>query len=306
MYVYQPRDVFFQKLNPAVVLFYLLVITGGAVLSAHPLLLLSLFIPLSLALILVEGFYPWLRSLKFLSFMLGVLFVVNALVNKMGATVLWAGPTLPGFGQLVVSGETIIFVFVMGIRLVIVFSVFFFANLVVNPDQVLAMFARIFPRSALLLALTSRLLPHLSFQLQRAAEIQQCRGVSYRTGSYFSRIKNRLPLVKVMLLSSLEDSFNLGESIQSRAYGSGARTSYYQPVLRLGDWVVFFSTIAVLFFILWAGWLGLTNFQFYPRLGVLISSVVQLWLSGLICFFLLIPVLLAWGWKKWAYFRWKI
>ncbi|MGI6575727.1 MAG: energy-coupling factor transporter transmembrane component T [bacterium] len=306
MYVYQPRDNYFQKLNPAVMLFYLMIIMGGAVFSTHPLLLLSLLIPLSLALILTEGLLPWLRGLKFLFFMLSILFLINTLINKMGATIIWTGPRLPGFGQLLLTGETIVFVLVMGLRLLIVFSVFSFANLVVNPDQVLTMCARLFPRSALLVALTSRLIPHLALQLQRAAEIQQCRGVHYHTGNCFNRIKNRFPLVKVMLLSSLEDSFSLGESIQSRAYGCGVRTSYYQMALRLGDWLALFSTIAVLFFILRAARLGLTGFQFYPRLGLLITSWVQLWFFALISFSLLLPVFLAWGWGKWPCIRWRI
>lgn len=238
--------------------------------------------------------------------MLAGLLFVNVLVNKMGATVLWLGPRLPGFGPLVLSAETLVFVVVMSLRLLVVFSAFNFANAVVNPDDVLSYSARIFPQSSLLLALTSRLIPLFTQRLRRVAEIQQCRGVNYHTGNYLNRVKNRLPLVKVVLLSSLEDSFNLGESIQSRAYGSGPRTSYYQGSLRRGDWLLFASTLMAVILMVRMQTRGLGNLQFYPRLGVLLSQPGQLRIYLLICASLLLPMLAAWGWKKWPCMKWKI
>ena len=136
----------------------------------------------------------------------------------------------------------------MGCRLLIVFSAFLLSNLVLNPDKALFALSRVFPRSALLLALTAKTIPHLGQQLQQAGEIQQCRGASYYRGNYIRRIKNRLPLLKVLFLSALEDSFNLSESIQARAYGSGARSSYFRFSFRNRDYIVMAASLCAAIF----------------------------------------------------------
>jgi energy-coupling factor transport system permease protein len=306
MFVFQPKDIFLQSLQPLTIFVYLCVIVGGAVIITHPLVLLAFMLPLCLALFRAEGLDIWIRSLKVFMMMILMLALINTLVNKMGTTVLWAGPILPFFGQVVVSLETTVFALVMGMRLLIVFSAFILYNLIMNPDRALFLFARIFPRSALLVALTAKTIPSLGQQLQRVGEIQQCRGVNYYTGNYLTRFKNRLPLIKVLLLSSLEDSFNVGENIQGRAYGSGPRTNYFQAPLLPRDIIVLLSSLGVVVCSAWSFFAGGGSFRFYPRLGELFSSSEQPVVIAVIFLLLMIPVILAWGWEKWDYFRWKI
>lgn len=285
---------------------YLLVFVAGAVLLTHPLMLIALFLPLIPALAAAEGLEQWRKSMKYFLVMIVLYIIINTMVNKMGATVLFSSPVIPYWGRFTVTWEAIFYGLVMGCRLLIVFSAFLLSNLVLNPDKALFALSRVFPRSALLLALTAKTIPHLGQQLQQAGEIQQCRGASYYRGNYIRRIKNRLPLLKVLFLSALEDSFNLSESIQARAYGSGARSSYFRFSFRNRDYIVMAASLCAAILIIRLLLNGEGSFQFFPKMGILIVSRGQAAIAALLFFLLLIPVILSWGWKKWDYFKWKI
>ncbi len=295
-----------QSLQTLSLCSYLLVLFAGAVLLTHPLLLLVLLTALIAALAEAEGLKQWRKSLKYFLAMIMLVMIINTLVNRMGATVLFLGPVLPFWGRFAVTLEALCFGLVMGCRLLIVFSAFMLSNLVLNPDKALFALAGLFPRSAMLLALTAKTIPFLGQQMQRAGEIQQCRGVNYYRGSFLHRIKNKLPLIKVLFLSALEGSFNLGESIQARAYGSGARSSYFHVSFLPRDFLVIASSLGAAVLMLRLFQHGEGSYQFFPRMGTLIISKGQLVSAALMFFLLLVPVLLSRGWKKWDYFKWKI
>lgn len=300
LFIYTSKDIFLQTLHPLSLLFYLLVLAGGALLLSHPLSLAGLMLVVLGALILAEGYHNWLKSLKPFMMIGLLLLIINSLANNLGNTVLWSFSAPAGLGPVNITLENLIFSLVMFLRLVVIFSVFTVYNLVVNPDQALSLFARAFPRSALLVALAAKTIPSLALRLKRAAEIQQCRGVNLSTGNLIARIKNRLPLIKVLLLSSLEESFNLAESIQGRAYGSGPRSSYFPVPFKLRDYLTLASTLGALTCMAYIFAAGLAQFQFYPGLGRLLISKRQLALLLLPSLLLLVPLFLAWGWKKWA------
>jgi len=303
MFIFQIKDIFFQSLHPASILIYPAIIVAGAVALNHPFFLLVLFMAIFSSLAVSGGLGAWLKSVRFFFVLISLFFVINTLANRMGSTVLLQGPVLPVFGCLTVTLENLVFVLTMGIRLLIVFTAFIFYNYTLNPDRALSFFARFFPRSALLVALTTKSIPYLSQKLQSVAEIAQCRGVNFHTGSRLTRIKNLLPLIRVLFISALEDSFNIGESIQARAYGSGPRTNYTRERFRPGDFLVTAASVAALLLIMLSLIRGWGHFSFYPRLGSWVLARHQVWTLLGTWLLLMIPALLAWGWNKWNFIR---
>ncbi|HHU75306.1 MAG TPA: energy-coupling factor transporter transmembrane protein EcfT [Firmicutes bacterium] len=303
MLVFQERDLFFQAIHPAAMLFYLAVVVIGAVAFSHPLYLLVFFVPCFAALIVSGGLGDWLRSARFFFLLIVIFALINVLVNRLGGTVLLWGPTFPLLGRINVTLETLVFALVMGIRLLTVFTAFMLYNQAVNPDRVLSMAAKLLPRSALLVALATKTMPHLLRKLRGAGEIAQCRGVNFHTGNFLTRVKNRLPLIRVLLISSLEDSFNIGESIQARAYGSGPRTSYFYHCWCFGDTLVFatsFFALLIIIFNLVRGW---GDYSFYPHLDKIVFTPHLMAVLSVLFIMLMVPVLAAWGWNKWSFLK---
>lgn len=306
MYVFEKNDSFFQSLHPLTLFAYLGVLVLGAITVNHPVILLGLMVIVLLALPAAKSFRNWLGSLKIYFCMITMYLFINLLLNDLGTTIIWHGPRVPILGRLIISWEALAYSLVVSLRLLIVYSAFILLNRVVNPDQALTVLARVFPKSALLVALTAKTIPYMIQQLLRAAEIQQCRGVQYYVGHPIDKVRNRLPLIKVLLVSSLEDSLNLGESIQARAYGCGPRSSYSPLSFHWRDGIVLVCvTLAggVLTWLLFKGWAGM---EFYPVLGPLFSSPVQMLFTAVTVFLLVLPVIVAWGWERWHYLRFRI
>ena len=303
MLIFQEKELFFQTLHPATTLIYLAVIILGAAVLNHPLFLLILFIPVFAALAVAGCWDDWLHNARFFFALIFILFLINIMTNRLGNTVLFWGPLFPVLGRITVTLEALVFALVMGIRLLTIFTAFMFYNHVINPDRALSMFAKLFPRSALLVALTTKTIPFLSRKLQNVGEIAQCRGINFYTGSLFIRIKNRLPLMRVLLISALEDSFNIGESIRARAYGSGPRTNYFYHRWHLGDTLVNISSIFASLIVIVSLGCGWGSYSFYPSLGKIIISPYQVVTLLILFIALLNPVLLAWGWNKWNFLK---
>ena len=287
-----------SKLHPATLLGYLGVVVCGALLLTQPALLLGIFLAVLISIFTAGGGPAWSKSVKYFFIMIIMFMVINSLVNNLGRTLLWTGVTLPLLGRVSVSLEVLVYSLVMSLRLLIVYSAFVLYNWAVDPDRTLSLFAGLFPRSTLLVALAAKSIPYLGQQVRRVAEIQQTRGIQYHSGGFYRRIKNRIPLLKVVFLSSLEDSFNLGESIQARAYGSGPRTRYAALSMKLPDYMVLTASLAAGLTLLWGHWNNLGSLQFFPVISGLSTSGPVLLAGSILTISLLAPAAVTWGCKE--------
>lgn len=297
---------FWRSLHPATFLIYMIMVITVAVVANHPLILIVTLAAVILGIASTGGFKAWLGSLRIFIWMILIIALVNIIVNPGGATVLLASGNIPLLGRVALTAENLLFSLVMGIRLLVIYSLFILYNKAIDPDRLLALFSRIFPRSAIMAAMAARTMPGIAGRMKRIWETQRARGVNINGGNSIAKVKSRLPLVRVLLHSVLEDSFNMGESIQARAYGSGPRTSYHREAPVRRDYILMAVLAAalgcfVIIFIM--GW-GMMNF--FPVLGyegLSLAQVFAIFFAGIL---LSVPALLSWGCNKWDYLRWKI
>jgi energy-coupling factor transport system permease protein len=72
-------------------------------------------------------------------------------------------------------------------------------------------------------------------QLENIREVQVMRGVNFNAGSLKERLPKYAGLINILLLSSLEDSLEIAEAMQARAFGSGGATCYQRDAWRHRD-----------------------------------------------------------------------
>lgn len=294
----KPDNPVLQELHPATIFLYLGTVLAGALMFNHPLLLLFLFLAVMVTLISAGGWGWWIAGMKYFLIMILFLFVFNILSNNLGQTVLWRGFYLPLLGYVNVSVEVLVFSLLMSVRLLIVYAAFLLLNLCLNPDRVLAVFGGLLPRSTLLVALATKFIPYLGQQLGRAAEIQQCRGIRYHEGGLIVRAKNRIPLLKVVFLSSLEDSFYVAESLQARAYGSGKRTRYTNLSFNIADMLIVACLLAGAGVIAWSIFTGTGNINYFPRIEGELFSPALFGSGVLTAIFMAVPPVIAWRCRR--------
>lgn len=305
-FFYQEEGLFLQSLHPAAVLAYLGVLLVLALIFTNPLYLLGLLLVVILAISAARGLATWETYFRLSLGMMLLVILINPLVVHAGETIIWWGPHLPVFGPLTVSLEAIAYGAAMSVRLLTIISVFCLYNLIIHPDKVLSLLARFASRSALVLSLATRMFPAMMRQLANIREVQVMRGVNFNTGTLKERLPKYASLINILLLSSLEDSLEIAEAMQARAFGSGRRTFYQRDAWRPRDSLCLGGSLLALAVAVYGQLKGFSTFAFYPQLGYLITSPGTIIILIITLLALSIPIVLSWGWQHWPYFKAKI
>jgi energy-coupling factor transport system permease protein len=144
--------------------------------------------------------------------------VLTPLLAAEGSHYLWEGPTVPVLGPLGLTAEELQAALLSALRLVAVGLAFAAYALLLDHDRLVqaAGFAR---RSALAVALATRLVPTLERDGRGLLEALRGRGVHVRG------IGGHARLLSPLLAGSLERGLNLAEAMEARGYGrpSGTR-----------------------------------------------------------------------------------
>jgi energy-coupling factor transporter transmembrane protein EcfT len=138
--------------------------------------------------------------------------VLTPFLAAEGSHYLWEGPTVPVLGPLGLTGEELESALLSALRLVAVGLAFAAYALLLDHDRLVqaAGFAR---RSALAVALATRLVPTLERDGRGLLEALRGRGVEVRGVSGHAR------LLSPLLAGSLERGLNLAEAMEARGYG---------------------------------------------------------------------------------------
>ena len=147
---------------------------------------------------------------------LGVL-VLSPFLAVEGADVLWAGPTVPVLGALDVTAEELEIAALQGLRVTAVALAFSAYALLLDHDRLVAS-ARFARRSALAVALATRLVPTLERDARAFAEALRGRGVAVEG------LRGHARLLSPLVAGSLERAWNLAEAMEARGYGRPGAT----------------------------------------------------------------------------------
>ncbi len=153
---------------------------------------------------------------------LGVIVISPFTWSSGGGTLLWEGPTLPVIGPLDLSTDEIRIAVVSGLRFAAVALAFSVYTLLVDHDRLVsaAGFAR---RSALAVALATRLVPSLERDAAGLAEAIRGRGVELHGARGYAT------LLSPLVAGSLERATGLAEAMEARGYGRSGSTRAPRP-----------------------------------------------------------------------------
>jgi energy-coupling factor transport system permease protein len=152
----------------------------------------------------------------------GVIVISPFTWSSGGGTLLWEGPTLPVIGPVDLSTDEIRIAVVNGLRLAVVGLAFSVHTLLVDHDRLVSAvgFAR---RSALAVALATRLVPSLERDAAGLAESVRGRGVELRGARGYAT------LLSPLVAGSLERAAGLAEAMEARGFGRHGSTRAPRP-----------------------------------------------------------------------------
>ncbi|OPL08192.1 MAG: hypothetical protein AVO33_01415 [delta proteobacterium ML8_F1] len=302
--IYKEKDHLFYRLNPLTQALWFASVFFLALVFRHPVYTLSLLLVVAVMIVDSGNSREWRGYLRLSMLLLFMILVVNGLFVKAGRTVLYAGPTMPLVGGIRITLEALAYGLAMGIKLMLIMSLFCLFTYSVQPDRFMKLLRPFGRRTVLIMVFSLRLFPLLMQDFERIMEVQKCRGVQVETGTLRQRIAGVYPMVGVLLLSSLERSFKQAESMVARGFGSGRATAYRRDVWHLRDTLVASAAVLGLVSGLSALISGSAFFEYYPQMTPV--HLAQVWPAATMALGLVLPALMEKGLRIWPILKSRI
>ena len=208
---------------------------------------------------------------------------LNFVSAHLGRTVLFSLPdNIPALGGPY-TVEALVFGVSNGITIAAAILAAAAFSLLVSPHDVMAALPKVLSRTATAIAASMNLVPSVASSFTQVSEAQRMRGWRPRGPRSWAEV------VVPVVLTSVEGSIQLAESMEARGFASGPRTSMHSVQLNSTDWIlVAASAIAVAMFTLAhiAGWA--TDWYPYPSITMPDLDVRPL----IACCFLFTPAVL--------------
>jgi energy-coupling factor transport system permease protein len=164
----------------------------------------------------------------------------NVLLSHLGADVLFSLPEgIPAVGGPY-TVEAAVFGVVAGITLAAALLAAAPLALLLEADQVLDALPAFLQGSGAAVAAALNLVPGFGKTFRAVADAQRLRGWRPRDPRCWKEV------VIPVLLTAIEDSIQLAESMEARAFGSGRRTRLQPPRMSAGDWAMVATAAAAL------------------------------------------------------------
>ncbi|MBQ3849629.1 MAG: energy-coupling factor transporter transmembrane protein EcfT [Clostridia bacterium] len=210
----------FYTVNPAVNICFFAAVMLITTFVLHPVIVgVSLAAACAYTLML-KGRKAFVYMLAFVVPVVLAVSVINPLFNHEGVTVLfylWNGNAM--------TYEAVIYGCVSACMFAALIMWFFCLNCVMTSDKYVYLFGRIIPTLSLVFSMVLRFVPGI---ISRIREVSQARrSISPDFGKNpIKGIRHGLSTVSVTVTWALEKAVNVSDSMKSRGYGLGRRTSF--------------------------------------------------------------------------------
>lgn len=210
-----------HKLDPRAKLVYLVLLSAMAVYFLNPFLLIVIFVS-TIPIVAKAGIGKrWSQSIRGSAFFIAMIFAINLIVY-----VFYGLPLM----------EAISFSVAMSFRFVVLISIFSSYFLTTSPEDLTQSMVqlRVPYDYALTFNMAMRFVPTLSKEAQIIMDAQKSRGLEMERGNFMQKIRNYIPVLVPLIVSSFRRAELVADAMESRAFGAAKkRTSLY--VLKLGN-----------------------------------------------------------------------
>ncbi|MDH7555472.1 MAG: energy-coupling factor transporter transmembrane component T family protein [Candidatus Methanosuratincola sp.] len=228
---YRRGSTILHRIDPRSKLVYLILFTSLTVYFTNPVALLIIFLSFLPMVYVGKVSARWRQSLRGSLFFIVFIFIFNF------------APAAYYSGNLLDAAVSAIAMSLRFLNLISVFSIFF---LTTSPEDLTQSMVQLkIPYDyALTFNMAMRFVPTLSREAQYIMDAQRSRGLEMEKGNFVSRIRNYIPVLIPLIISSFRRAELVADAMESRAFGaSKKRTSLY--VLKMGHNDLLFVLAAV-------------------------------------------------------------
>lgn len=268
----------FDKYNPIVIFIYFLLVTSIAIFCFNPIIIL-------ISLLGSIIYFNLICKNSRLQLMYFLLFIILSLINPIfshnGSTILLIINDTP------ITLESLIYGIFTSLMIITVLYWFHSFNEIMTSDKLLYLFSKLSPKFSLVLSMAFRYVPLFSKQSNNIKQSQITLGL-YKDGNIVSRFRGSLRVFSVMITWALENGITTADSMATRGYGIGRRTSYSIFKMKLKDIVMLTITSALGVLIVINIIKNEFNFNFYPTIEF--SEITILGIVGYCAYLIMVLI----------------
>lgn len=190
-----------------------------------------------------------------------LLSVINPLFNPSGSRILFTYANGRTY-----TLEALCYGMAVAAMFVTVLTWFASYQMIMTSDKFLYCFGRLLPSVSMTLTMVLRFIPAYKKQLKKIADARKCVGKSIESGDLLKRAECGMTLVSTLTSWALEGGMITAESMQSRGYGSGSRTSFSVYRWESRDKVLLFTMLADILVIVYCMIKGGTFAEYLPQI----------------------------------------
>lgn len=141
--------------------------------------------------------------------------------------------------------EAMSYSFIFSFRLLLVIHIFINLEIMIDSDRALSYFSKKLPKTTLTMLIALKFFPAMKRRIYSLKEIYSIRGVDFEENRLIDKVKGYVPVISVLLESSLEGAFDIGEAAYIRGFLSGERSIYDKQVLQKSDYILIIKGIII-------------------------------------------------------------
>lgn len=141
--------------------------------------------------------------------------------------------------------EAMSYSFIFSFRLLLVIHIFINLEIMIDSDRALSYFSKKLPKTTLTMLIALKFFPAMKRRIYSLKEIYSIRGVDFEGNRLIDKVKGYVPVISVLLESSLEGAFDIGEAAYIRGFLSGRRSIYDKQVLQKSDYILIIKGIII-------------------------------------------------------------
>ncbi len=259
------------------------------------------------SMILAGAYYITIKKSAGVKFILGmlplfvILAVMNGLFNTLGDTVLFTYLNGRNF-----TFEALVYGFSMAALFIAIIGWFASYNAVMTSDKFLYLFGKWIPSLSLVLTMVLRFVPSYQKRLTQMGGARKCIGKSMGDGTNREKIENGMTLVSALTTWALEGGIVTADSMRSRGFGDGKRTSFSLYKWELRDTFLMFLMTVCMSVLVICIVLGGTGAEFIPAISIEMNSFTMIGLLFYIIFLAIPTAMNIWEGIVWRILRSKI
>lgn len=273
---------YFSDCHPIVnFIFYIGAITMGMYFMHPVFLLCSVVLSVSYCFVIKRNAF---KQLAWMTIFFLIISFGNPLFNILGKTVLFTW-----FRGRPYSLEALYYGFSMAAMFVSIITWFTTYSEVMTSDKFLYCFGRLAPSVSMILTMVLRLVPSFQKKTEQIAGARKCVGMSVENGTKSEKIEHGLTIVSALTSWALEGGVVMADSMRSRGFGSGKRTSFSLYRMKKSDIHLLIFMILLIFTIILCAVRGGMDAVYFPRTQM--EGLDNVWtILGVICYFIFLSI----------------